>query len=66
MSLWSKLLERINTSLSKSNGISKTSGELISEVTDRANLVNEKQTWELFEDKKMILNVWINAYKINT
>jgi len=38
--------------LSKSNGTSKTSGELISEVTDKANLVNEKQTWELFEDKK--------------
>jgi len=66
MSLWSKLLERINTSLSKLNGTAKTSGELISEVTDGANLVNGKETWELFEDKKMILNVWINAYKINT
>jgi len=51
MSLLSKLLERINTSLSKLDGTAKTSGELISEVTDGANLVNGKETWELSEDK---------------
>jgi hypothetical protein len=52
MSLLSKLFERINPSLSKLDGTAKTSGELISEVTDGANLVNGKQIWELAEDKK--------------
>lgn len=52
MSLLSKLFERVNPSLSKLDGTTKTSGELISEVTGGANLVNGKQTWELAEDKK--------------
>ncbi|MCK4542620.1 MAG: hypothetical protein KAU17_10345 [Spirochaetales bacterium] len=56
MSLLSKLFGKKNPTLHKPNGESKTSGELISEVTDGANLVEGKQTWELAEDKKHDLN----------
>ena len=38
--------------MSKISGKPKTSGELISELTDGANLVGGKQTWELADDKK--------------
>lgn len=52
MSLLSKLFGKKNPDLRKSNGEPKTSGELIAEVTDGANLVEGKQTWEYVEDKK--------------
>ena len=52
MSILSKLLRLVNPSLNKSDSTPKTSGEIISEVTDGANLVNGKQTWELAEDGK--------------
>ena len=52
MSLLSRLLQKVNPSLTKDNGGVKTSGELIAEVTDGANLVEGKQTWELAEEKK--------------
>ncbi len=52
MSLLSKLFGKKNPDLRKSNGEPKTSGELIAEVTDGANLVEGKQTWEYAEDKK--------------
>lgn len=56
MSLLSKLFGKKNPGLHKPNGEPKTSGELIAEVTDGANLVEGKQTWELAEDKKHDLN----------
>lgn len=46
MSLFDRLFKRENPSLTKANGEPKTSGELIAEVTDGANLVDGKQTWE--------------------
>lgn len=52
MSLLSRLLQKVNPSIKKDNGGVKTSGELIAEVTDGANLVEGKQTWELVEEKK--------------
>jgi hypothetical protein len=52
MSLLSRLFQKVNPSLTKDNGEVKTSGELIAEVTDGANLVEGKQTWELAEEKK--------------
>ena len=52
MSILSKLFGKKSPSLHKTNGEPKTSGELIAEVTDGANLVEGKQTWELAEDKK--------------
>ena len=52
MGLLSKLFGKKKPTLHKPDGEPKTSGELISEVTDGANLVEGKQTWELAEDKK--------------
>lgn len=46
------LFTKIKTSIFKSNGESKTSGELIAEVTNGANLVDGKQTWEHVEEKE--------------
>jgi hypothetical protein len=51
MSLLSKLFGKKNPDFCKANGEPKTSGELIAEVTDGANLVDGKQTWEYAEDK---------------
>jgi len=56
MSLLNKLFGKKNPALQKPNGEPKTSGELIAEITDGANLVEGKQTWELAEDKKHDLN----------
>lgn len=56
MSLFNKLFGRKSPAFQKPNGKPKTSGELIAEVTDGANLVEGKQTWELAEDKKHDLN----------
>ncbi len=44
---WKKLTEDQRGSL-----IGKTSGEIISEITNGANLVNGKQTWEYSESHK--------------
>ena len=52
MNFLRKLFQRKNLTLSKISGEPKTSGELISELTDGANLVDGKQTWELAADKK--------------
>ena len=52
MNFLRKLFQRKNLSLSKISGEPKTSGELISELTDGANLVDGKQTWELSAEKK--------------
>ena len=52
MSILRKLLQKRAPSLSKVSGKPKTSGELISELTDGANLVGGKQTWELADGKK--------------
>jgi len=57
MSLLSYLFKKKQPSLQKEDGSPKTSGELISEVTDGANLVDDKQTWELAEEKKDDLEV---------
>ncbi len=52
MSLLSFLFKKKQPSLQKEDGLTKTSGELTAEVTDGANLVDGKQTWELAEEKK--------------
>lgn len=52
MSLLSFLFKKKQPSLQKADGSPKTSGELIAEVTDGANLVDGKQTWELAEAQK--------------
>jgi len=52
MSLLSKLFRKKAPQLEKPNGQPKTSGELIAEVTEGANLVEGKQTWEYAEEKK--------------
>lgn len=52
MSLLSKLFRIKEPQSNKPNGEPKTSGELIAEVTDGANLVEGKQTWEYAEEKK--------------
>jgi hypothetical protein len=52
MSLLSFLFKKKQSPLQKADGSPKTSGELISEVTDGVNLVDGKQTWELAENKK--------------
>ena len=52
MYFFRKLFQRKNLSLSKVSGEPKTSGELISELTDGANLIDGKQTWELAAEKK--------------
>lgn len=52
MKLLQKLFQIKSPELLKLNGEPKTSGELISELTDGANLVDGQQTWELVDDKK--------------
>lgn len=52
MSLLSFLFKKKQPLFQKEDGSLKTSGELIAEVTDGANLVNGKQTWEFVEEKK--------------
>jgi hypothetical protein len=46
------LFTKLKTGIFKSNGESKTSGELIAEATNGANLVDGKQTWEHVEEKE--------------
>lgn len=52
MNLLSFLFKTKKPSLQKEDGAPKTSGEVIVEVTDGANLVDGQQTWELAESKK--------------
>ena len=52
MSLLRFLLKKKKTSLQKEDGLPKTSGELISEVTGGANLIDSKQSWEGASEKK--------------
>jgi hypothetical protein len=52
MGLLSELFRKKSPPLVKQNGDVKTSGELIAEVSDGANLVEGKQTWEYAEEKK--------------
>ncbi|MBK9426834.1 MAG: hypothetical protein IPN63_05245 [Gammaproteobacteria bacterium] len=52
MSLLSKLFRTKSPDLHSVPGKPKTSGELIAEVTDGANLVEGRQTWELAEERK--------------
>lgn len=52
MSLLDRLFKKANPSFKKENGEARTSGELISEITDGANLVGGKQTWESAETHK--------------
>ena len=52
MSILSRLFRKRNPSLTKASGVPKTSGELIADVTDGANLVEGKQTWEFAEAKR--------------
>jgi hypothetical protein len=47
-----KLFSKKEPDLFKENGESKTTGELMAEVTDGASLVGNKQTWEHAEEKK--------------
>ena len=52
MSLLNKLFRIKTTQINKPNGEPKTSGELIAEVTEGANMIEGKQTWEYAEEKK--------------
>ena len=52
MNLLSELFRKKMPLLAKSDGSLKTSGELIAEVSNGANLVDGKQTWELADEKK--------------
>lgn len=52
MGLLSKLLIKKSIDLHELNGECKTSGELIAEATDGANLVDGHQTWVSAEFKK--------------
>ena len=57
MSLLSFLFKEKQPSLQKEDGSPKTSGKLITEATNGANLVDGKQTWELAEEKKHDIEV---------
>lgn len=57
MSLLDFLFKKKQTSLYKEDHSSKTSGELITEITGGADLVDGKQTWELAESKKHDIEV---------
>jgi hypothetical protein len=57
MSIFSFLFEKKQDSFQKEDGSPKTSGELITEVTDNANCVDGKPTWELAEEKKNDIEV---------
>ena len=52
MKLINKLFQIKSPSLRKVGGELKTSGELIAEISNGANLVDGKQTWELADEKK--------------
>lgn len=52
MNLFSFLFKKKQPSTYKEDGTPNTSGELIADLTDRANFVDGKQTWELAEEKK--------------
>jgi len=52
VSLLSKLFNKKAPKFKKPTGEPKTTGELIAEVTEGANLVEGKQTWEYAEEKK--------------
>ena len=52
MSILSRLLRKKNPQLVKATGGIKTSGEIITEITEGANLVDGKQTWESAEEQK--------------
>ena len=52
MSIFSKLFSRKKIDIQKPDGQFKTSGELITEITDGANLVDGKPTWENAKNKK--------------
>ena len=52
MSLLSYLFKKKQPPLKKEDYSTKTSGELLSEATGGANLVDGKQTWELAEENK--------------
>ena len=52
MRILRNLFQKRATSLSNVASERKSSGELISELTDGANLVDGKQTWELADEKK--------------
>ena len=52
MSLMRKLFRTKSPDLHSVSGKPKTSGEFIAEVTDGANLVEGRQTWELAEERK--------------
>ena len=52
MSLLSFLFKKKHPFLQKEDCSPKNSGELIAKVTDGANLVDGKQTWDLAEEKK--------------
>ena len=52
MSLFKKLFKKKAPELTKPTGELKTNGELIVELTDGANLVEGKQTWEYADEKK--------------
>jgi hypothetical protein len=52
MSTLNDLLSKKSPKLRKEDGSFKTSGELLSEATDGANLVNDKQTWEYASSHK--------------
>jgi hypothetical protein len=52
MILLSQLFGRKTLRLKKVNGDPKTGGELIAEVTEGANLLEGKQTWQYAEEKK--------------
>lgn len=45
-------IKKKKPSLQKEDGSPKTNGELISEVTGGANLIDSKQTWELASEKR--------------
>lgn len=57
MNLFGRLLNRKKPDLQKLDGSAKTSGELITEITDGANLVNGKQTWELVAEGKSDIEI---------
>ena len=52
MNLLNKLFQVKNPSVRNVNGELKTSGELIAEISDGANLVDGRQTWEFADEKK--------------
>jgi len=52
MSLLRKLFEKKAPQLKNPNGVPKTSGELIAEVTEGSTLVEGKQTWEYAKERK--------------